>query len=48
VRNGARWHLIGHLQTNKAGAAAALFDFVPLSRQQARSPMPCQRTAGGA
>ncbi len=28
VRNGARWHLIGHLQTNKAGRAAALFDFV--------------------
>ena len=28
VRNVARWHLIGHLQTNKAGRAAALFDFV--------------------
>ena len=28
VRNAARWHLIGHLQTNKAGRAAALFDFV--------------------
>jgi PLP dependent protein len=28
VRNTARWHLIGHLQTNKAGRAAALFDFV--------------------
>jgi pyridoxal phosphate enzyme (YggS family) len=28
VRNSARWHLIGHLQTNKAGRAAALFDFV--------------------
>jgi pyridoxal phosphate enzyme (YggS family) len=28
VRNRARWHLIGHLQTNKAGRAAALFDFV--------------------
>ena len=24
----ARWHLIGHLQTNKAGRAAALFDVV--------------------
>ncbi|MGD0194937.1 MAG: YggS family pyridoxal phosphate-dependent enzyme [Candidatus Dormibacteria bacterium] len=28
VRQTARWHLIGHLQTNKAGRAAALFDFV--------------------
>ena len=28
VCNAARWHLIGHLQTNKAGRAAALFDFV--------------------
>jgi pyridoxal phosphate enzyme (YggS family) len=28
VHNAARWHLIGHLQTNKAGRAAALFDFV--------------------
>jgi pyridoxal phosphate enzyme (YggS family) len=28
VRRTARWHLIGHLQTNKAGRAAALFDFV--------------------
>jgi pyridoxal phosphate enzyme (YggS family) len=28
VRHTARWHLIGHLQTNKAGRAAALFDFV--------------------
>lgn len=28
VRNAARWHLIGHLQTNKAGRAATLFDFV--------------------
>jgi pyridoxal phosphate enzyme (YggS family) len=28
VRHNARWHLIGHLQTNKAGRAAALFDFV--------------------
>ncbi len=28
VRHSARWHLIGHLQTNKAGRAAALFDFV--------------------
>jgi hypothetical protein len=28
VRNAARWHLIGHLQTNKAGRAAVLFDFV--------------------
>jgi pyridoxal phosphate enzyme (YggS family) len=28
VRHPARWHLIGHLQTNKAGRAAALFDFV--------------------
>jgi hypothetical protein len=28
VQNTARWHLIGHLQTNKAGRAAALFDFV--------------------
>ncbi len=28
LRNAARWHLIGHLQTNKAGRAAALFDFV--------------------
>jgi pyridoxal phosphate enzyme (YggS family) len=28
VRQPARWHLIGHLQTNKAGRAAALFDFV--------------------
>ncbi len=28
VRNAARWHLIGHLQTNKAARAAALFDFV--------------------
>jgi len=28
VRNVARWHLIGHLQTNKAARAAALFDFV--------------------
>ena len=24
----ARWHLLGHLQTNKAGRAAALFDVV--------------------
>jgi pyridoxal phosphate enzyme (YggS family) len=28
VRNPARWHLIGHLQTNKAGRAATLFDFI--------------------
>jgi pyridoxal phosphate enzyme (YggS family) len=28
VRHTARWHLIGHLQTNKAARAAALFDFV--------------------
>jgi pyridoxal phosphate enzyme (YggS family) len=28
VRQAARWHLIGHLQTNKAARAAALFDFV--------------------
>lgn len=28
VRHPARWHLIGHLQTNKAARAAALFDFV--------------------
>lgn len=28
VRNAARWHLIGHLQTNKAARAAVLFDFV--------------------
>jgi pyridoxal phosphate enzyme (YggS family) len=28
VRNAARWHLIGHVQTNKAGRAAAIFDFV--------------------
>jgi pyridoxal phosphate enzyme (YggS family) len=25
-RDGLRWHLIGHLQSNKAGRAAALFD----------------------
>lgn len=25
---GLRWHLIGHLQTNKAGRAAAMFDVV--------------------
>jgi pyridoxal phosphate enzyme (YggS family) len=28
VRNAATWHLIGHLQTNKAGRAATLFDYV--------------------
>lgn len=28
VAGDVRWHLIGHLQTNKAGRAAALFDFV--------------------
>lgn len=28
VQHTARWHLIGHLQTNKAARAAALFDFV--------------------
>lgn len=28
VVNAVRWHLIGHLQTNKAGRAATLFDFV--------------------
>jgi len=28
VRHTARWHLIGHLQTNKAGRAAAIFDFI--------------------
>ncbi len=28
VRNAVRWHLIGHVQTNKAARAAALFDFV--------------------
>src|SRR5881396_2785426 len=27
-RSSARWHLIGHLQRNKAGRAAALFDRV--------------------
>jgi pyridoxal phosphate enzyme (YggS family) len=27
-RNAARWHLIGHLQSNKARKAVALFDFV--------------------
>jgi PLP dependent protein len=28
VRNIARWHLVGHLQTNKAARAARLFDVV--------------------
>jgi PLP dependent protein len=28
VTGAARWHLIGHLQTNKAGRAAQLFDVV--------------------
>ena len=28
VRNAVRWHLIGHLQTNKAARAATLFDYV--------------------
>jgi hypothetical protein len=28
VKADARWHLIGHLQTNKAGRAARLFDVV--------------------
>lgn len=28
VQHSARWHLIGHLQTNKASRAAALFDVV--------------------
>ena len=28
VTGTARWHLIGHLQTNKAGRAAAMFDVV--------------------
>ncbi len=28
VRGAATWHLIGHLQTNKAGRAATLFDYV--------------------
>lgn len=28
VRGAARWHLIGHLQTNKAPRAASLFDIV--------------------
>ena len=28
VGPGARWHLLGHLQRNKAGKAAALFDVV--------------------
>jgi PLP dependent protein len=27
-RSGLRWHLIGHLQTNKARAAAAIFDLI--------------------
>jgi pyridoxal phosphate enzyme (YggS family) len=27
-RGGARWHMIGHLQRNKAGAAVALFDCI--------------------
>jgi pyridoxal phosphate enzyme (YggS family) len=28
VGEGARWHLIGHLQRNKAGRAAAIFDMI--------------------
>jgi pyridoxal phosphate enzyme (YggS family) len=27
-RSAARWHLVGHLQTNKAGRAVKLFDYV--------------------
>ncbi len=28
VGEGARWHLVGHLQRNKAGSAAAIFDMI--------------------
>lgn len=28
VGEGARWHLVGHLQRNKAGTAAAIFDMI--------------------
>jgi len=28
VGEGARWHLVGHLQRNKAGRAAAIFDMI--------------------
>jgi len=27
-RGAARWHLVGHLQTNKAGRAVKLFDYI--------------------
>ncbi|MGH9875630.1 MAG: YggS family pyridoxal phosphate-dependent enzyme [Pyrinomonadaceae bacterium] len=27
-RSAARWHLVGHLQTNKAGRAVKLFDYI--------------------
>ncbi len=47
VRNAARWHLIGHLQTNKAGRAAALFDFVhSVDSKRIASALSAHRPAG--
>ena len=47
VRNAARWHLIGHLQTNKAARAAALFDFVhSVDSKRIASALSAHRPAG--
>jgi hypothetical protein len=50
-RQGLRWHLVGHLQSNKARRAAALFDLVhsldslELSRRLAHAAQECGREA---
>ena len=47
VRNAARWHLIGHLQTNKAGRAAATFDFVhSIDSRRVAEALSAHRPAG--
>jgi PLP dependent protein len=45
IRGAAEWHLIGHLQGNKAGKAAALFDVVQ-SVDSARLAQALSRRAG--
>ena len=47
VHTPARWHFVGHLQTNKAGKAVALFDLVQ-SVDSARLATALDRSAAGA
>jgi len=47
VTGAARWHLIGHLQTNKAGRAAQLFDVVhSIDSRRVAAALAAHRPAG--